>query len=58
MKLTADSIKAAVAAYWRYTRQCPLVALEASCLLEPFNDGGQADVLAVEVDLSDFQPCV
>lgn len=47
MKISADSIKASVAAYWRYIRQCPLVALEASCLLESFNYGGQADILIV-----------
>ena len=46
----ADSIKAAVASYWRYTRQCPLVALEASSMLKAWRDGGQADVLAVTKD--------
>lgn len=40
-------MKAIVAHYWRYDRQCLLVALEASCLLEAWNDGGQADVMAV-----------
>lgn len=50
MKITADSIKASVASYWRYIRQYPLVALEANCQLEAFNDGGQADVLAVTKD--------
>lgn len=47
MKIKADSIKASVAAYWRYVRQCPLVALEANSRLEAFSDGGQADVLVV-----------
>lgn len=46
-KVSAEKIKAAVAAYWRYTRQCPLVALEANCRLQSFSDGGQADVLVV-----------
>lgn len=50
MKVTADSIKASVAAYWRYIRQYPFVALEASCRLESFNDGGQADVLVITKD--------
>lgn len=65
-RIEADSIKAAVASYWRYTRQCPLVALEANSMLEAFNDGGQADVLAVtkqrylievevKLSLSDFR---
>jgi len=47
VKITSDSIKASVAAYYRYQRQLPLVALEANSRLEAFNDGGQADVLAV-----------
>ncbi len=47
---SAKAIKAAVAAYWRYGRQCPLIALEASARLQAFNDGGQADVLAVNND--------
>ncbi len=47
---SAKAIKAAVAAYWRYSRQCPLIALEASARLQAFNDGGQADVLAVNND--------
>ncbi len=46
----ADSITASVAAYWRYIRQYPLVALEANCRLEAFSDGGQADILAVTKD--------
>lgn len=48
MKVTSDSIKASVASYYRYGRQFPLVALEANSRLEAFNDGGQADVLAVD----------
>ena len=47
MKVTAAEIKASVAAYWRYIRQYPFVALEASCRLEAFADGGQADVLVI-----------
>jgi len=45
--MDSDTIKAAVASYWRYTKQCHLVALEASSWLKPFNYGGQADILAV-----------
>lgn len=48
--LTANEIKAKVARYWRYERQCPMVAVEASCRLDAWNDGGQADVLAVTKD--------
>lgn len=48
--IKADSIKASVAAHWRYGHQYPLVALEANCRLEAFSDGGQADVLAVSKD--------
>jgi len=40
-------MKAIVASYWRYTRQCPFVALEANCWLDSFNAGGQADVMAM-----------
>jgi len=45
--ITADDIKASVLSYWRYVRQCPFVALEANCSLNVFNEGGQADVLAI-----------
>jgi len=33
MKPNSDAIKAAVASYFRYTRQCPLVAFECSARL-------------------------
>jgi len=33
MKPNSDTIKAAVASYFRYTRQCPLVAFECSARL-------------------------
>ena len=45
--MDVNKLKAIIAAYWRYKIQCPLVALEANCRLDSFNDGGQADVLAV-----------
>ncbi len=46
MKPNSDAIKAAVASYWRYTRQCPLVAFECSTKLTP-REGELADVVAV-----------
>ncbi len=66
MVITVDRIKAIIASYWRYGRQFPLVALEASSRLDTFNDGGQADILAVtqhrllietevKVSLADFR---
>ena len=42
-KLTADRMKAEIACYWRYAKQCSLVALEAT-----FPWLGTADVLAVD----------
>lgn len=45
--MTIDEARVAVLYFWRYHRQCPLVALEASCLLDSFSDGGRADVLVV-----------
>jgi len=48
MKPNSDTIKAAVASYWRYTRQCPLVAFECSARL--FFGGELADVLVVTED--------
>ena len=65
MELSSDTIKASVAAYWRYTRQCPLVAFEASTRLD-WGYTEQADVLAVtkerclvetevKVSVSDFR---
>ena len=66
MAITVNRIKAIIASYWRYGRQFPLVALEASSRLATFNDGGQADILAVnehrllfetevKVSLADFR---
>ncbi len=45
--ITTDEVKASVLSYWRYKKQCPFVALEANCSLNVFNEGGQADVLAI-----------
>lgn len=45
--MDVNEIKAIVASYWRYQRQCPMVAFEANNSLWSCNDGGQADVLVV-----------
>lgn len=63
--MNSETIKACIAAYWRYERQCPLVAFEASSRLD-WGWGEQADVLAVnkerylietevKVSISDFR---
>lgn len=49
LKLCSDDIKAAVASYWRYTRQCPLIAFECCVGLE-WGAGELADVLVVTED--------
>lgn len=49
MELSSDAIKASVAAYFRYTRQCPLVAFEA-CSRLGWGYTEQADVLVVTED--------
>ena len=45
--MNALQLKMATLEYWRFKEQCPMVALEASCTLRAFKDGGAADVLAV-----------
>jgi hypothetical protein len=63
MKITSHTIKAAVASYWRYTRQCGIVAFESRT---HFHWGGElADILVVtstgpivievKTSLSDFK---
>jgi len=49
VELSSDAIKASVAAYFRYTRQCPLVAFEAAARLD-WGYSEQADVLVVTKD--------
>ena len=44
--ITADQIKANIASYWRYVKQCPVVALEVNSQLGEWT-GEAADVLAV-----------
>ena len=47
--VNADSIKAVIASYWRYVRQCPVIALEVNSSLESYSSGEEkADVLAVD----------
>ncbi len=44
--MTSTQLKAIFASYWRYIRQCPVVALEASSTLSGWG-GELADILAV-----------
>lgn len=48
-QITADSIKAVIASYWRYVRQCPVIALEVNSNLSSYSGEETADVLAVAV---------
>lgn len=45
--MTSEQIKAVIASYWRYVRQCPVIALEVSHNLSVFAGAERADVLAV-----------
>ncbi len=45
--MTADQVKAVVASYWRYVKQCPVIALEVNANLGPYSGEETADVLAV-----------
>jgi len=45
--MNSDQIKAIIASYWRYVRQCPVIALEVSHNLSAYSDEERADVLAV-----------
>jgi len=65
VKPNSDTIKAAVASYFRYQRQCPLVAFECNARLEPWggeladvvvvNEGKQLLVVEVKISLADFR---
>ena len=44
----SNQIKAVIASYWRYVRQCPIVALEVNFNLSSFSGEEMADVLAVD----------
>ena len=45
---TSDQIKAIIASYWRYVRQCPVIALEVNSNLGSYSGEEMADVLAVD----------
>ena len=47
MRGQANFIKSVVANYWRYKRQCPLVAIETNLKLRPWRGGDRADVLVM-----------
>ena len=46
--MTADQIKAVIVSYWRYVRQCPVIALEVNSNLSSYSGEEIADVLAVD----------
>ena len=46
--MNSDQIKAVIASYWRYVRQCPVIALEVSSNLGSYSGVEMADVLAVD----------
>ena len=46
--MNSELLKAIVASYWRYVRQCPVIALEVSSNLSAYADEERADVLAVD----------
>jgi len=46
--MRAEQVKAAVASYWRYVRQCPIVALEVNSQLGGWA-GETADILVVNL---------
>ena len=48
MPITSDQIKAIVASYWRYIKQCPVIALEVNSNLSSYSGEEMADVLAVD----------
>ena len=45
--MNSEHLKAVIASYWRYVRQCPVIALEVSSNLSAYADEERADVLAV-----------
>ncbi|MDO9580400.1 MAG: MmcB family DNA repair protein [Bacteroidales bacterium] len=46
--MNSEQLKAIIASYWRYVRQCPVIALEISYNLSAYADEERADVLAVD----------
>jgi len=43
----SEQLKAIIASYWRYVKQCPVIALEVSSSLSSYSDDERADILAV-----------
>jgi hypothetical protein len=46
--VNSDQIKAIIASYWRYIRQCSVIALEVNSNLSSYSGEEMADVLAVD----------
>jgi hypothetical protein len=46
--MNANEVKAVVVAYWRYSRQCPLVAIEGWCDLETYGELADVQVVTKE----------
>lgn len=46
--MNSEQLKAVIASYWRYVRQCPVIALEVSSNLSSYSGDEMADVLAVD----------
>jgi hypothetical protein len=46
--INSDQIKAIISSYWRYIRQCPVIALEVNSNLSSYSGEETADVLAVD----------
>jgi len=46
--VSSDQIKAVIASYWRYVRQCPVIALETNSNLSSYAGEEKADVMAVD----------
>ena len=46
--MISQQLKAIIASYWRYVRQCPVVALEVNSNLSSYSGEEMADVLAVD----------
>ncbi len=48
LPVNSEQLKAIIASYWRYVRQCPVIALEVSSNLSSYSGDEMADVLAVD----------
>lgn len=45
-RITSDQVKAIIASYWRYLRQCPVIALEVNANLSPYMPKPSGEYLA------------